>query len=179
MKKHMDINSWLMYIFLIIVCLFSCIPFIWMILAATNSSIDIIKGRVLPGAYLFENVKKLFATVNVGNAFWNSLRNTLIGTIASLFICSMAGYGFQVYRDKGKDRLMTILLLSMMVPFASIVIPLFKMFSMANLLDTTLGFVLPTVSTAFLIFFFSQSSMSFPFEIVQAARVDGLGEFGI
>jgi lactose/L-arabinose transport system permease protein len=168
-----------MYIFLIVVCLFSCFPFIWMILAATNSSVDIIKGRVLPGAYLFENVKKLFATVNVGNAFWNSLRNTGIGTIASLFICSMAGYGFQIYRDKSKDRLMTILLLSMMVPFASIMIPLFRMFSIASLLDTTLGFVLPTVSTAFLIFFFRQSSMSFPFEIVQSARVDGLGEFGI
>jgi lactose/L-arabinose transport system permease protein len=168
-----------MYAFLCIVCLFSSLPFIWMILAATNSSIDIIKGNVLLGGYLVENIKKLFATVNVGNAFWNSLRNTIVGTIASLFICSMAGYGFQIYRDKDKDRLMTILLLSMMVPFASIMVPLFKMFSMANLLNTTLGFVLPTVSTAFLIFFFRQSSMSFPFELVQSARVDGLGEFGI
>jgi hypothetical protein len=53
------------------------------------------------------------------------------------------------------------------------------MFSMAHLLDTTLGFILPSVSTAFLIFFFRQSSMSFPMEIVQAARVDGLNEFGI
>jgi lactose/L-arabinose transport system permease protein len=58
-------------------------------------------------------------------------------------------------------------------------VPLFKMFSQAHLLDTTLGFILPSVSTAFLIFFFRQSSMSFPYEIVQAARVDGMGEFGI
>jgi lactose/L-arabinose transport system permease protein len=74
---------------------------------------------------------------------------------------------------------MAILLLSMMVPFASIMIPLFKMASRAGMLDTTLGFILPSVSTAFLIFFFRQSSMSFPVEIVQAARVDGMGEFGI
>jgi len=179
MKKHINIGSWLMYLFLIVVCLFSCLPFIWMILSATNSSIDIIKGRVFPGTYLFENIKKLFVTVNVGNAFVNSLRNTVIGTVLSLFICSMAGYGFQTYRDKNKDRLMTMLLLSMMVPFASVMIPLFKMFSMVSLLDTTLGFILPTVSTAFLIFFFRQNSMSFPYEIVHAARVDGLGEFGI
>jgi lactose/L-arabinose transport system permease protein len=53
------------------------------------------------------------------------------------------------------------------------------MFSIANLLNTTAGFILPSIATAFLIFFFRQSSMSFPFEIVQAARVDGMGEFGI
>jgi len=168
-----------MYLFLIIVCFFSALPFIWMILAATNSSIDIIKGQILPGTRLLENAKKLIATVNVGNAFWNSLRNTVIGTVISLFICSMAGYGFQTYRNRSKDRFMTILLLSMMVPFATVMIPLFRMISMASLLNSTLGFILPTVSTAFLIFFFRQNSMSFPSELIQAARTDGLGEFGI
>jgi lactose/L-arabinose transport system permease protein len=67
----------------------------------------------------------------------------------------------------------------MMVPFASIMVPLFKMFSQAGLLDTTLGMILPSISTVFLIFFFRQSSMSFPYEIIQAARVDGMGEFNI
>jgi lactose/L-arabinose transport system permease protein len=150
-----------------------------MISAATNRSVDIIKGKIFIGTYLIENIKRLFSTVSVGRAFWNSLRNTVIGTIASLFICSMAGYGFQIYRDKNKDKLMSVLLLSMMVPFASIMIPLFKMFSQVRLLDTTLGFILPSISTAFMIFFFRQSTMSFPYEIVQAARVDGMGEFGI
>jgi lactose/L-arabinose transport system permease protein len=74
---------------------------------------------------------------------------------------------------------MGLLLLSMMVPFAALMVPLFRMFSQAKLLDTTMGFILPTISTAFLIFFFRQSSESFPIETVQAARVDGLGEFGI
>jgi lactose/L-arabinose transport system permease protein len=91
----------------------------------------------------------------------------------------MAGYGFQIYRSKAKDRLMSILLLSMMVPFATTMIPLFSMFSQAKLLNTTLGVILPFVSSAFLIFFFRQSTITFPFELVQAARVDGMGEFGI
>jgi lactose/L-arabinose transport system permease protein len=179
MKKRLDVYMLLMYIFLIFVSVCSVFPFLWMISAATNKSVEIIKGRILFGTYFVENFKNLFASANVGKAFFNSLRNTVIGTLASLFICSMAGYGFQVYRDKHKDRLMSVLLLSMMVPFASIMIPLFKMFSVLNLLDTTLGFILPSVSTAFLIFFFRQNSMSFPYEIVQAARVDGIGEFGI
>jgi lactose/L-arabinose transport system permease protein len=150
-----------------------------MLSAATNRSIDIIKGKVFFGTWLFGNIRQLLDTVNIGGAFLNSLRNTVLGTFVSLFVCSMAGYGFQIYRNKTKDRLMSILLLSMMVPFASIMIPLFKMFSRAGLLDTTLGFILPSISTAFLIFFFRQSSMSFPIEIVQAARVDGMGEFNI
>jgi lactose/L-arabinose transport system permease protein len=179
MKKHGGITNLFMYLFLIVVCVFSAFPFLWMISAATNRSVDIIKGKAFFGTYFIENVKQLFTTVSVSWAFWNSLRNTVIGTLVSLFVCSMAGYGFQVYRNRNKDRLMSLLLLSMMVPFASIMIPLFKMFSMVNLLDSTLGIILPSVSTAFLIFFFRQSSMSFPLEIVQAARVDGMDEFGI
>ena len=167
------------YVFLSIVCLFSVFPFYFIIVASTNLSVDIIKGRMFFGNHLFENIKTLVSTVKLGNAFWNSLRNSIVGTLASLFVCSLAGYGFQIYRDKGKNTLMGLLLLSMMVPFAAIMVPLFRMFSQARLLDTTAGFILPTISTAFLIFFFRQSSESFPLETVHAARVDGLGEFGI
>jgi lactose/L-arabinose transport system permease protein len=179
MKKRINVYTPLMYAFLIVVCVFSAFPFLWMISAATNKSVEIIKGRILFGTYFIENAKNLFVTSNVGRAFFNSLKNTIAGTLLSLFVCSMAGYGFQIYRDKNKDRLMSVLLLSMMVPFASVMIPLFQMFSVMNLLDTTIGFILPSVSTAFLIFFFRQNSVSFPYEIVQAARVDGMGEFGI
>jgi lactose/L-arabinose transport system permease protein len=177
--KPIRFSTAAMYVFLVIVCFFSAFPFFWMLSAATNKSGDILRGKLIFGSYFIENVKTLLATVDLGRAFWNSLRNTVIGTLASLFICSMAGYGFQIYRDKNKDRLMSILLLSMMVPFAAVMIPLFRMFSQMRLLSTTTGFILPSVSTAFLIFFFRQSSMSFPMETVQAARVDGLGEFGI
>jgi lactose/L-arabinose transport system permease protein len=169
----------LKYGFLIIVCLFSVFPFFWMISAATNRSVDIIKGKLFLGTHLFDNIKTLISSVALGRVFWNSLRNSVLGTLASLFVCSMAGYGFQIYRDRYKDRIMSILLLSMMVPFATLMVPLFRMFAKGHLLDTTLGFILPSISTAFLIFFFRQSSMSFPMEIVQAARVDGLEEFGI
>ena len=178
-KKRIHFSGPLTYIFLCVVCFFSVFPFLWMISASTNMSVEIIKGKVFFGTYLFENIKSLVATYHIGRAFWNSMRNSLLGTIISLFVCSMAGYGFQIYRDRAKERLMGILLLSMMVPFASIMVPLFRMFSQAYLLDTTAGFILPSISTAFLIFFFRQSTVSFPMEIVQAARVDGLGEFGI
>ena len=181
MKKptNSKLTEVLKYVFIIIISFFSIFPFYWMVAGATNSSADVVTGRVLPGAYLIENIKTMIATVHVGRAFWNSLRTTVVGTLLNIFVCSLAGYGFQIYRDKGKDLLMNILLLSMMIPFASIMVPLFKMFSVMHLMNTTLGFVLPTVSTAFMIFFFRQNSVTFPLETIQAARVDGLGEFSI
>lgn len=178
-KHSLNKAPWYEYVFIIIVSLLSIFPFYWMIVAATNQSTDVIQGKLTFGGHLIENIKTMLSTVKVGRAFWNSLRTSVIQTLLSIIICSAAGYGFQVYRDKKKDTLINILLLSMMIPFASTMIPLFRMFSKFHLLNTTLGFILPSVSTAFLIFFFRQNSKAFPLETIQAARVDGLSEFQI
>ena len=67
----------------------------------------------------------------------------------------------------------------MMIPFAAIMLPLFIMVGRLNLLNTTAAFVLPTISTAFLIFLFRQSARYFPTEIIESARIEGLNELGI
>lgn len=126
-----------------------------------------------------ENLRTLASNTNITRALWNSFRNATVTTVLALVVCSMAGYGFEVFHDRIKDRLMGVLLLSMLVPFAAIMIPLFMMFGKAGLLDTTTAFVLPSVSTAFLIFFFRQSTRSFPMEIIESARIEGMGELGI
>lgn len=74
---------------------------------------------------------------------------------------------------------MVVLLSAMMVPFASTMIPLFRMTSQMGLLNSALGYVLPTLSTPFLIMMFRQAARSFPYDIIEAARIDGLGEFQI
>jgi lactose/L-arabinose transport system permease protein len=177
--KYISLSNILMYLFLAVIVLLSIFPFYWMLAATTNVTVDIIKGKIWFGTYFIENFKTLISQTHILRAFWNSMRNSIIGTFSSLFICSMAGYGFQIFRDKAKDRVMSILLLSMMVPFAAVMVPLYRMFAQIHLLNTTAAFVLPSVSTAFLIFFFRQSAHTFPLELVQAARVDGLGEFSI
>lgn len=150
-----------------------------MVIAATNTSIDVIRGTLLPGTYLFNNIKNLLAAQNVSGAMFNSFKYSIILTFISLVVCSLAGYGFEIYHDRGKDAVMSVILLAMMVPFAATLIPLFQMFSSANLLDSTLGFVLPTISTPFLIMMFRQSARSFPHDIIEAARIDGLSEIHI
>ena len=147
-----------------------------MICGATNPSIDVVRGKLIPGTYLIENFKNLIANQNLGLAMTNSFRNSILLTLLTLLICSIAGYGFEIYHDKGKDILMSILLLAMMLPFVAIMIPLFKMISAWGLVNSWIAFVVPSVSTPFMIMMFRQSARSFPSDIIEAARLDGLSE---
>lgn len=167
------------YIFLIITSVISVFPLYWMAMAATNKSSDVLRGRLLPGTNLIENFKNLTASQNLSGAMFNSFKYAIVLTILCLVICSLAGYGFEIYHDGGKDKLFSLLLLAMMVPAVATMIPLFQMFSSAGLLNTTVGFILPTLSTPFMIMMFRQNARSFPIDIIEAARIDGLTEIQI
>ena len=150
-----------------------------MVCGATNASVDVLRGKLIPGTYLMTNLDNLLAAQDVWKAMINSFKYSVLLTFISLVICSLAGYGFEIYHDKAKDAVMSVLLLAMMVPFAATMIPLFQMFSKAGFLNTTIGFILPTISTPFLIMMFRQNARSFPHDIIEAARIDGLSEVGI
>jgi len=165
------------HLFLIVASVISLFPFLWMIIGMTNTSSDIVKGQFSFGSNLGTNISKLFDSTPIGTAFMNSLIIAVISTVLTLLLCSLAGYGFEVYRSKNKDRLFAFLLLSMMMPFAAIMIPLFKMFSQWGLMNSVVAVILPTMTTAFMIFFFLQNTKSFPRELLQAGRVDGLNEW--
>ncbi len=167
------------YIFLIIVSFISVFPFYWMISAATNKSIDVATGRIALGGYALENLKKLFASQNVMLGMKNSFINATVQTLIALLVCSLAGYGFELYHDKAKDKLFSVLLLAMMIPQVATLIPLFKMMTKLGFTNTVWGFMLPAISTPFLIMMFRQNSRNFPIDIMEAARIDGLSEIGI
>lgn len=173
------IKNFFMYGFLCVMSFFSVFPLYYMVCAATNKSVDVIRGRLIPGLNLIENFNSLVSMQDVGAAFMNSVKYTLLLTVLSMLICSLAGYGFEIYHDKGKDLVMNIILLAMMVPFVATLIPLFQMISDWGLLNSTWAFVLPTISTPFLIMMFRTSARSFPHDIIEAARIDGLTEIRI
>ncbi|MCD8039010.1 MAG: carbohydrate ABC transporter permease [Lachnospiraceae bacterium] len=168
------------YIFLTIVSLISVFPFYWMITAATNTSVEVARGKIVFGTHLIENFTNLLTQQpNLWNALKNSFVYAGVQTIVALLICSLAGYGFELYHDKYKDKLFSVLLLAMMVPQVATMIPLFKMVSKLKLLNTVWAFILPSISTPFLIMMFRQNSRNFPTDIMEAARIDGLSEFKI
>ena len=180
-KGHSNIQRRLIptYIFLIIVSLISVFPFYWMLTAATNTSLEVARGKIIFGSHAVENFTNLLAQQNLWGALKNSFLYAGVQTIIALLICSLAGYGFELYHDKYKDILFSILLLAMMVPQVATIIPLFKMVSKMKLLNSVWAFILPSISTPFLIMMFRQNSRSFPIDIMEAARIDGLSEFKI
>ena len=172
------------YIFLSVISFISVFPFIWMLLGTTNKSIDITTGTLKLGNQLIINLRHLFESdLNFARSLMNSAFIALLTTIFALLISSMAGYGFEIYRSKAKDRIFNLLLLSMMIPFSAMMIALYRMFSKLSGtpfgLNTLFVVIAPSVSTAFLIFFFRQNAKAFPRSLVEAARIDGLGEFKI
>ncbi|MGN0466029.1 MAG: carbohydrate ABC transporter permease [Lachnospiraceae bacterium] len=167
------------YIFLIIVSFISVFPLYWMISAATNKSVDVAQGKIIPGSYAMQNFQNLITQQDLWKSLGNSFFFAIVQTLLALFICSLAGFGFELYHDKKKDFLFSIILLAMMVPQVATMIPLFKMISSANLLNTVWGFILPAISTPFLIMMFRQNSRNFPVDVMEAARIDGLTEIQI
>ena len=167
------------YLFLIICTIVSVFPLFWMVVAATNKSIDVIAGKLTPGMNLVENYKNLVASQPLWGNFLNSCKYTIFTTILALIISSMAGYAFEIYRDKMKNVIYVVVLMTMMIPFVALMIPLFQMYSRIGLLNTTMGFILPSLATPLLIMMFRTGAKAFPTDIIEAARIDGLKELGI
>lgn len=177
-----------MYLFLIIASIVSVFPLYWMIIASTNKSVDVTKGTLIPGANFIENFNNLMdSSLNYAGAFKNSLVIAVVTTTLAMIISSAAGYAFGVYKTKVKKAVFNVILLSMMVPFAALMVPLFRLFSKFSSipvlkwisLNTNGAVVIIAVATAFLIFFFRQNTATFPTDLIEAARLDGLGEYGI
>ncbi|MGN8774296.1 carbohydrate ABC transporter permease [Candidatus Weimeria sp. HCP3S3_B5] len=170
------------YVFLIIWSLISVFPLFWMITAATNNTVDVARGKIWFGTEALNNFTKLLnysKDISLWGTMWNSFFYAVLQTLLCLFICSLAGFGFELYHDKIKDGLFSVLLLAMMVPQVATMIPLFKMISSMHLLNTSVAFILPAISTPFMIMMFRQNSRNFPVDIMEAARLDGLSEIGI
>ncbi|NBD27556.1 carbohydrate ABC transporter permease [Paenibacillus glycinis] len=173
------------YVFLSVAAAISIFPFLWMIVSATNKSVDVTKGSLLPGSNLGANFSKIVDQIALGPALLNSAKISISTTVLALLIASLAGYGFEIYRSRAKDIVFNILLLSMMIPFAALMVPLYRMFGTITRvipaigIDTMSAVVLPTVTTAFLIFFFRQSTKMFPKDMLEAGRIDGLNELGV
>ena len=127
MSTRSKVIRGLEYVILSILSVVSIFPFFWMIIAATNKSVDVTKGTLLPGSYFFENLKSVLQSdLNYLTSFKNSLIIAVLTTAIAMVVSSAAGYAFEIYRTKGRDRIFNFILLSMMVPFAALMVPLFR-----------------------------------------------------
>ena len=164
------------YMFLILVSFLSVFPFYWMIIGMTNSSNDVIRGKLTIGKFLKQNVSTAFNSTNLTIALKNSIVITVLSVLFGIVVSAMAAYGFQIFKTKFKDKVFKVYLISMMVPFSVLLVPMYKMIVKFGLLNNLLAVILPSVFSTFLIFFFYQSLENFPISTIESARIDGASE---
>jgi lactose/L-arabinose transport system permease protein len=169
----------MIYALLSVAAFVSVFPFLWLILGATNISPDILNGKLTVGSALLSNVEKLTQQMDLFRLFYNSTKIAVISTFCTLIVASLAGYGFEIFKSKASERVFAGLLAMLSVPFAALMIPLFVTMAQLHIINTHLAVILPTVASIFVIFYFRQASKSFPTELRDAARVDGLKEWQI
>ena len=156
-------------------------PFIWMIFASLKPFKELVESKdLLPQTWTLRNYEEIIGRVNFVAAFRNSIVAAVTVTVVSVFTSAVMGYIFSKYRFVGKELLFTIILSTMMVPFAVVMVPLYvtiaRSFGMADELS---GIIVTGLYTAFGIFLMRQFMESIPFELIDAARIDGASEWRI
>jgi lactose/L-arabinose transport system permease protein len=167
------------YALLTVAAFVAVFPFFWMVVGATNTSAQVLTGKVTFGDQVARNVSSFFEQVDVVRVTFNSLFIAVVGTVATLAVCSLAGYAFEIFRSRIRERIFAALLLMLSIPFAALMVPLFVLMARAGIINTYQAVILPTVAWIFMIFYFRQVTKAFPSELRDAARIDGLREWQI
>jgi multiple sugar transport system permease protein len=180
MKKKM-LNKAVLLLLLCIGALVVVIPFVWMIFSSfkTIDEFYLIPPKIFPKKFTLDNFNQLFSKGNFGKYYFNSIFVTTIQVIFNIIIVTMAGYGFSKYNFKGKKVLFMVILSTTMVPWVATIIPLYIMAYKAKLIDTYAGLIIPGLADAFAIFLAKNFMATIPTALIEAARIDGAGEFKI
>jgi len=155
------------------------LPFGWMVSAslmpkgeASRWPPSFLPSRVTVGNYL-----ELFERLDLGRCFLNSAFIAIVSTALALVIVSLAGYAFAKLRFPGRERTFRALLTAMVIPAQVAMLPLFLLLRTMGLVNTYWGVIIPALAPVFGIFMVRQYALSIPDELLDAARVDGAGEF--
>ncbi len=159
----------------------SVFPILWMCLISVKSTSESLTGfhSLWVSDPTLDNFKRLFQMIPVAQNTFNSVFTTLVGTVSSLFFCALAGFAFAKYRFPGRNLLFYSVIATMLVPPEVGAVPLFIIMKKLNLINSLWSLIIPRIATAVGIFYMNQYISDVPDELVEAARIDGCGDFKI
>lgn len=162
---------------LLIPALVALLPFIYMALVSftQKKALDL---RFAGEAFSLKNYRSVFMNLNIGRALYNSIVVTGGACILNMVVASMAAYGFSKKEWKGRNQVFMLYLATLMIPGQVTLIPVFTIMKTLNLLNTHIALMLPVVN-AFGVFLIRQFMVGVPDELIEAARIDGCGDFRI
>ena len=134
---------------------------------------------LLPSSMTLANYQEMFGRTGMARNFANSVLVSLAITLGSLLFNTLAGYAFAKLRFAGRERMFRLLLAALVVPAQVAMLPLFLMMKQMGLVNTYAGVVAPALAGVFGIFLVRQYARSIPDELLEAARIDGAGEWRI
>lgn len=180
-KAKRNLASFALHALLVFISLLCILPILWMCLISIKPTSESISGfRSLWVANpTLDNFRKLFDMIPVGLNTFNSVFTTLMGTVTSLFFCSLAGFAFAKYKFPGRNFLFYFVIATMLVPPEVGAVPLFVIMKKIGLINSLWSLVIPRIATAVGIFYMHQYINDVPDELIEAARIDGCKDFGI
>lgn len=168
-------------ILLVLIMILVLFPLVWLYVSSFKSDIDVIKWppHFFPSRFVTVQYAYVMKAIPVLRMLANTVLFAGLVTVISLGVDSLAAYAFSRMHFRGRKMLFSIILLTMMVPFQVIMIPLYMEEYRMGILNTIVGLVLPRASSAYEIFMLTSFFRNIPSSLDEAARIDGMSEFGI
>lgn len=170
-----------MYAALIIMAVIMLIPFAWMLSASLKFEKDVFSFPIvwIPPVPQWSNYAEIWKKVPLLTGFFNTTKLTVCTTVLQLVTSSFAAYAFAKLSFKGRDTIFMMYVMTISIPWQVYMVPQYKMMTLFGLTDSHLGIILMHAFTAMGVFLMRQFFIGIPNELLEAARIDGLSEYGI
>lgn len=180
-KKQNPVLRALLYVLLIVLTFITLLPLVWMLSASLklDSEVFTIPIKWIPETFHWDNYLKVWQKIPFGLFTFNSAKLTVIITVIQVITCSFAAYGFTKCHFRGRDTLFLCYVATIAIPWQIYMLPQYSMMQKFGLVDTHLGYIMLQAFTAFGVFLLRQFYQGIPNELLEAARIDGLSEYGI
>ncbi len=169
----------LAYLLLSIGTIVMVFPFLWMLLSAFKDVREIFAFDFWPKRWVLDNFREVLFDTDFPRWFFNSLVVAVTTTASVLFFCSLVGYTLTRLRFPGRNVIFLLILSTLMIPTEMLVIPWFVMSTRFGWVDSYWGIAFPGLIPAFGVFLMRQFFQTLPRDLFDAARVDGISEFGL
>jgi multiple sugar transport system permease protein len=180
MKKLTLIADIAIFLFLTLFSVVMLYPFIWMIFTSFKPKMHIYLGGLLPQTWDFSSYTQIWKELPLFRGFLNTILYSIPPVIAGSLVSVAAAFSLAKIRFKGRSLVFLFMLSMIMIPFPSIMIPQFVLFSKLNMLSTPLPLILPKLTgNVLMIFFIKQYMSSIPDSLIEAAKIDGCNYFQI
>lgn len=157
------------------------LPFLWMLSSSFKDSLEVFNFPIqwIPQNLKLKNYSYIWNKANYPQLFFNTLKLTVVITILQIVTCSLAAYAFSKLVFPERDKIFILYLATLMLPYQVVMIPQFSVIKIFGLTNTHMALILIQAFNPMGVFLMKQFFDGIPNELSEAARIDGLNEFGI